>query len=135
MHKLHVCYFGPDRSVPQSEILRGSNAVNHEGLFEQRGITMLPAWKVAQICEQCDREAWIKPSVYQGKYNALHCTVEPELFPCLRHYGIKSHTFNSVAGGFLASGDSHKRKYNGSHGNTEHSSAMELPHRSLGIVT
>ena len=95
---------------------------------------MLPAWKIAQTCEQCARQAWIKPSVYQGKYNALRCTVEPKLFPRLRHYGIKFHAFNSVTGGFLASGDPHKTKYNGSHGDTEHFSAMELPDGSLRIV-
>src|SRR5262249_32864364 len=34
-------------------------------------------------------------------YNALHRTVEPELFPCLRQYGIAFYAFNPVAGGML----------------------------------
>jgi aflatoxin B1 aldehyde reductase len=98
MHKLHVYYVGPDRSVPQSDIFRGISAVHQEGLFAQLGLTNLTAWKVAQICELCDREGWFKPSVYQGKYTALYCAVEPELFPCLRHYGIKFYAFNPFAG-------------------------------------
>jgi len=34
-------------------------------------------------------------------YNALHRLVEPELFPCLRKYGIAFYAFNPLAGGFL----------------------------------
>ena len=34
-------------------------------------------------------------------YNALHRAVEPELFPCLRKYGISFYEFNPLAGGYL----------------------------------
>lgn len=126
MNMLHVYYLGPDRSVPQSDIFGGINAVHQEGLFTKLGLTCLPTWEVAQICELCDREGWVKPSVYQGKYNVLHRAVEPELFPCLRHYGIKFYAFNLIAGGFLAGGESHERNKNGSYGNEEYFAAMEL---------
>jgi aflatoxin B1 aldehyde reductase len=43
------------------------------------------------------------PSVYQGIYNAVHRSVEPELFPCLRHYGMSFYNFNPLAGGYLTS--------------------------------
>jgi len=49
----------------------------------------------------CIRNGWKRPDVYQGVYNALHRAVEPELFPCLRKYGIAFYEFNPVAGGFL----------------------------------
>lgn len=126
VHKLHVYYLGPDRSVPQSDIFRGVNAVHQEGLFAQLGLTGHPAWEVAQICELCDREGWVRPSVYQGKYNTLHRAVEPELLPCLKHYGIKFYAFNPIAGGFLAGGESHERNRNGSYGTEEYFAAMEL---------
>jgi len=41
--------------------------------------------------------------VYQGVYNALHRGVEPELFPCLRRYGVAFFAFNPLAGGYLTS--------------------------------
>jgi aflatoxin B1 aldehyde reductase len=78
MHKLYVYYLGPDRSVPQSNIFRGINAVHQEGLFAQLGLTNILVWEVVQICKLCDCEGWVKPSVYQGKYNALYRAVEPE---------------------------------------------------------
>jgi len=61
------------------------------------------SWEVAEICEICNRNGWIKPSVYQGIYNALHRSIEPELFPCLRFYGISLYAFQPLAGGFLTS--------------------------------
>lgn len=56
---------------------------------------------MAQICELCERNGWKKPDVYQGVYHALQRAVEPELFPCLRHYGIAFYEFSPVAGGLL----------------------------------
>jgi len=64
------------------------NDLYNEGLFTRFAISNYQAWEVAQICELCIRNDWVKPAVYQGVYNALHRSVEPELFPCLRHYGM-----------------------------------------------
>lgn len=93
----------PDRSTPYETTLREVNALHREGYFRRFGISNYAAWEVAQICEICDRNGWIKPVVYQGIYNALHRGVEPELFPCLRKYGIAFYAFNPLAGGYLTS--------------------------------
>lgn len=39
----------------------------------------------------------------KGLYNAINRNVEPELFPCLRNYGIAFYAFNPLAGGYLTS--------------------------------
>lgn len=36
------------------------------------------------MCMLCEANGWIKPTLYQGIYNAIHRAVEPELFPCMR---------------------------------------------------
>jgi aflatoxin B1 aldehyde reductase len=59
------------------------------------------AWEVAYMSELCIREGWIRPTVYQGVYNAIHRTVEMELFPCLKHYGITFYAFSPLAGSQL----------------------------------
>lgn len=56
---------------------------------------------MAQICDFCEKNSWIKPPVYQDLYNALHRLVEAELIPCLRHYGLSLYCFNPLAGSFL----------------------------------
>jgi aflatoxin B1 aldehyde reductase len=43
----------------------------------------------------------VKPTVYQGMYNALTRAVEVELFPCLRKFGIRFYAYNPLAGGML----------------------------------
>ncbi len=91
----------PDHSTPYEITLREVNNLYKEGYFNRFGISNYATWEVAQIVEICDRNGWIKPTAYQGIYNALHRLVEPELFPCLRHYGISFYEYNPLAGGFL----------------------------------
>ena len=100
VRKAHVYSLGPDRSVLPSDIFRGVNTIYTEGLFTQLGLNGLYASEVTQICEMCDREGWIKPSVYRGRYNALHRVAEFELIPCLRHYGISFMAFMPIVQGF-----------------------------------
>ncbi|KAH8907620.1 keto reductase [Coniochaeta sp. PMI_546] len=91
----------PDHNNPYEETLREVNNLYKEGYFGRFGISNYSAWETAQICEICIRHGWKKPDAYQGVYNALHRAVEPELFPCLRYYGISFYEYNPVAGGFL----------------------------------
>ena len=44
--------------------------------------------------EICKAHGYVKPVAYQGIYNAIHRQVEPELFPCLRKYGLAFYEFN-----------------------------------------
>jgi aflatoxin B1 aldehyde reductase len=91
----------PDHAVPYESTLREVNSLHEQGFFRRLGISNYAAWEVAQICEICARNGWKKPDVYQGIYNALHRTVEDELLPCLRKYGIEFYEYNPLAGGFL----------------------------------
>eukprot|EP01112_Ceratiomyxa_fruticulosa_P015279 TRINITY_DN4469_c0_g1_i1.p1 TRINITY_DN4469_c0_g1~~TRINITY_DN4469_c0_g1_i1.p1 ORF type:complete len:337 (-),score=74.63 TRINITY_DN4469_c0_g1_i1:53-1063(-) len=101
--KIDLWYFhGPDRiSCSFEEQMRGVNKLYEEGRFKRFGLSNYAAWEVAQICGICEKNGWIKPTVYQGVYNALHRSVEPELFPCLRAHGIAFYAFNPLGGGFL----------------------------------
>ena len=60
------------------------------------------SWEVAQICEICIKNGWIKPTVYQGIYHVLQRAIEVELIPCLRQYGISLYGFQPLAAGFLS---------------------------------
>ena len=93
----------PDRSTPYEVTFKAIDELHKEGYFERLGISNYMSWEVAQINELCIKNGWIRPSVYQGVYNAIHRAVEPELFPCLRHYGMGFYAFNPLAGGYLTS--------------------------------
>jgi aflatoxin B1 aldehyde reductase len=92
---------GPDRKTPYEQTLREVNKLYQEGRFDYFGLSNYMSWEVAEICEICHRNNWIKPTVYQGVYHALQRSIESELFPCLRNYGISLYAFQPLAGGFL----------------------------------
>uniref|UniRef100_A0A3Q2LEW8 NADP-dependent oxidoreductase domain-containing protein n=1 Tax=Equus caballus TaxID=9796 RepID=A0A3Q2LEW8_HORSE len=76
----------PDHSTPVEETLRACHQLHQE---------------VAEICTLCKSNGWIMPTVYQGVYNALTRRVETELFPCLRHFGLRFYAYNPLAGALL----------------------------------
>ncbi|KAJ7499457.1 Aldo/keto reductase [Mycena latifolia] len=92
---------GPDRSVPYEVTLKAVDDLYKEGYFKRFGISNYMAWEVAEMVGICKRFGYIQPTAYQGVYNAIHRGVEPELFPCLRKFGISFYEFNPLAGGFF----------------------------------
>jgi aflatoxin B1 aldehyde reductase len=102
--KIDMWYLhGPDRTTPYEVTLKAVNDLYKEGYFRRFAISNYMAWEVAQICEICKQNGYVMPSIYQGVYNALHRSVEPELFPCLRNYGLGFYNYNPLAGGYLTS--------------------------------
>ncbi|PLB50395.1 Aldo/keto reductase [Aspergillus steynii IBT 23096] len=100
--KIDLFYLhGPDRNTPFVDTLREVNRLYQEGYFTRFGLSNFMAWEVAQICELCVANGWIKPTVYQGVYHVLQRSIEPELTSCLRKYGISLYAFQPLAGGFL----------------------------------
>uniref|UniRef100_A0A8C3CQL6 Aldo-keto reductase family 7 like (gene/pseudogene) n=1 Tax=Cairina moschata TaxID=8855 RepID=A0A8C3CQL6_CAIMO len=91
----------PDHGTPVEETLRACNELHKEGKFKELGLSNYAAWEVAEICTICKYNNWVMPTVYQGMYNATTRQVEAELFPCLRHYGLRFYAYNPLAGGLL----------------------------------
>jgi len=59
------------------------------------------SWEVAEIVAITKENNWIKPTVYQGLYNAVERRIEVELLPCLRHFGIRYDAYSPLASGLL----------------------------------
>lgn len=93
--------YAPDRSTPFEDTMREVNALHAEGRFARFGLCNYMAWEVAQIQELCIRHGWVRPTVYQAVYNVLVHTIEPELVPCLRHYGMALEAAQPLASGML----------------------------------
>ncbi|KAI0826486.1 Aldo/keto reductase [Trametes gibbosa] len=92
---------GPDRKIPYEVTLNAVNELYKEGKFKRFGISNYMSWEVAEMVCICRANGWVQPTVYQGLYNAIHRKVEPELFPCLRKFGISFYEFNPLGGGFF----------------------------------
>ncbi len=91
----------PDLDTPIIETLKAVQLHAESGKLKRFGLSNYAAWQVAQIFELCDKNDWIKPSVYQGMYNAITRDVERELLPCLADYGMAFYVYNPLAGGLL----------------------------------
>ncbi|KAI0046810.1 Aldo/keto reductase [Auriscalpium vulgare] len=91
----------PDRSTPYEVTLKAVNDLYKEGYFKRFGVSNYMAWEVAEMVYICRANGYIQPTAYQGIYNAIHRSVEPELFPCLRKFGISFYEFNALGGGFF----------------------------------
>lgn len=101
--KIDLYYFhGPDRQTPLFDSLRAINTLHGEGKIDRFGISNYHATEVEAILHICDENNFIRPSVYQGGYNALARAAEPELFPLLRRHNIAFYAFSPLAGGYFS---------------------------------
>jgi len=91
----------PDYNTPIENTLEACAELYAQGKFRRLGISNYPAWMLSDIWHICDREEWPKPCVYQGLYNALSRSIETELIPAARYYGVSIYAFNPLAGGLL----------------------------------
>jgi len=102
-YRVRIFYLhAPDRTVPFSDTLAEVDKLHKEGQFEIFGLSNYTAWEVAEIVMLCRMNNWIRPTVYQGMYNAITRDCEGELVPCLRKFGLRFVTYNPLAGGFFS---------------------------------
>ena len=92
----------PDRATSFQTTLQAVDELYREGKFRKLGLSNYAAWEVAEIWNIADQRDWVKPSVYQAMYNCLTRSIEEELIPCCRKYGIDIMVYNVLAGGVLS---------------------------------
>ncbi|KAF9886324.1 hypothetical protein FE257_011583 [Aspergillus nanangensis] len=92
----------PDRSVPFAETLEEVNKLHQEGKFVQLGLSNYTAFEVAEIVTICNERGWVRPTIYQAMYNAITRSIETELIPACKRYGIDIVIYNPLAGGLFS---------------------------------
>ncbi|RYP92523.1 hypothetical protein DL770_001389 [Monosporascus sp. CRB-9-2] len=91
-----------DRSVPFADTLEAVDRLHKAGKFKRLGLSNYAAFEVAEIVTTCRYRGWVRPTVYQGVYNCILRTVEDELIPMCRRYGMAFDAYSPTGGGFLA---------------------------------
>jgi aflatoxin B1 aldehyde reductase len=91
----------PDPKTHIEDTLKACEKLFKEGKIRELGLSNYASWQVPDIWHLCQRNGWIAPSVYQGRYNAITRDVEGELFPAIRNFGIRFYAYNPLAGGLL----------------------------------
>ncbi|PTU23115.1 hypothetical protein P175DRAFT_0499669 [Aspergillus ochraceoroseus IBT 24754] len=92
----------PDRSVPFDETLEAVNELHKEGKFVQLGLSNYTAFEVAEIVTLCNERGWVRPTIFQAMYNAITRSIETELIPACKRYGLDIVVYNPLAGGILS---------------------------------
>ncbi|KAJ0422188.1 NADP-dependent oxidoreductase domain-containing protein [Aspergillus carlsbadensis] len=92
----------PDRAVPFAETLEEVDRLCREGKFKRLGLSNYTAYEVAEIVTLCAARGWVRPTVYQAMYNAITRSIETELIPACRRYGLDIVIYNPIAAGVLA---------------------------------
>ncbi|KAI2605631.1 Aldo/keto reductase [Hypoxylon sp. NC1633] len=91
----------PDRSVPFATTLAAVDKIYRAGKFSRLGLSNYASFEVAEIVMTCQHHGWVRPTVYQAIYNCLFRTIEGELIPTCRRYGIAIDIYSPTGGGFL----------------------------------
>ncbi|GIF69748.1 hypothetical protein Ais01nite_77830 [Asanoa ishikariensis] len=115
--------------------------LHDEGAFDELGLSNMSAADVNDFVSIAEQHSWVKPTVYQGLYNAISRAVEIELLPELRRNGIRFYAYNPLAGGaFAAAFGNDERVREGSRFDSGHQQGQEYRarywnHHYLAAVT
>ncbi|KAB8346212.1 hypothetical protein FH972_023257 [Carpinus fangiana] len=91
-----------DRSVPFEETLAEIDKMHKEGKFVQFGISNFTSFEIAEVVLTCKAHGWVRPTIYQGMYNAIARSLEQEVIPACKRYGLDVVVYNPIAGGLFS---------------------------------
>ena len=90
-----------DHSTPLEETVRAMGELIRQGKVRYFGVSNYRAWRVAEICNICDRLGIDRPVVSQPYYNAMNRMPEVEHFPACGYYGLGIVSYSPLARGVL----------------------------------
>ncbi|KAK4096701.1 aflatoxin B1 aldehyde reductase member 2 [Parathielavia hyrcaniae] len=103
MQQINIEYLhAPDRATPFEEACEAMDQAYREGKIKKWGVSNYTADEVERFVNICEARGWVKPSVYQGHYNAIVRSGEKHLFPVLRKHGLAFYAYSPAASGFFA---------------------------------
>jgi aryl-alcohol dehydrogenase (NADP+) len=90
-----------DHATPLDETVRAMGDLIRHGKARYFGLSNFRAWRVAEICNLCDRLGIDRPVVSQPYYNAMNRMPEVEHFPACGYYGLGIVPYSPLARGVL----------------------------------
>ncbi len=90
-----------DALTPTEEFMRGLDDLVSRGLVHYIGVSDTPAWVVSQANTLAHFRGWSQFAGLQVEYSLLQRTVEAELFPMAKSFGMTITPWAPLAGGAL----------------------------------
>lgn len=91
-----------DHSTPLAETVRAMGDLVRQGKIRYFGVSNYRSWRVAEICNLCDRMGIDRPVVSQPYYNAVNRMPEVEHLPGCAYYGVGVVPYSPLARGVLS---------------------------------
>ncbi len=90
-----------DYTTPVDEVMRGLDDLVHAGKVSYIGVSDTPAWIVSQANTLAELRGWSRFVGLQIPYSLIERTVERELLPMARAFGMAATTWAPIAAGIL----------------------------------
>jgi aryl-alcohol dehydrogenase-like predicted oxidoreductase len=90
-----------DHTTPLAETVRAMGDLIRAGKIRYFGVSNYRSWRVAEICNLCDRLGIDRPVVSQPYYNAMNRMPETEHLPACGYYGLGVVPYSPLARGVL----------------------------------
>jgi aryl-alcohol dehydrogenase (NADP+) len=90
-----------DWTTPLDETVRAMGDLVRAGKIRYFGISNYKAWRLAEICNICDRLGIARPAASQPYYNAVNRMPEVEHLPACGFYGLGVVPYSPLARGVL----------------------------------
>jgi len=90
-----------DHATPLAETVRAMGDLVRQGKIRYFGVSNYRSWRLAEICNLCDRMGIDRPVVSQPYYNAMNRMPEVEHLPACAFYGLGVVAYSPLARGVL----------------------------------
>jgi aryl-alcohol dehydrogenase-like predicted oxidoreductase len=90
-----------DHATPLAETVGALGDLIRHGKIRYFGVSNYRSWRVAEICNLCDRLGIDRPVVSQPYYHAMNRTPEVEHLPACSYYGLGIVPYSPLARGVL----------------------------------
>jgi aryl-alcohol dehydrogenase-like predicted oxidoreductase len=90
-----------DHATPLEETVRAMAELIRQGKVRYFGVSNYRAWRLAEICNICDRLGVDRPVASQPYYNAMNRMPEVEHIPACGYYGLGIVPYSPLARGVL----------------------------------
>jgi aryl-alcohol dehydrogenase-like predicted oxidoreductase len=94
-----------DRDTPFDEIWQAMEVLVQQGKVIYVGSSNFAGWQIAQACEMARHRSFLGLVSEQSKYSLLERTVELEVIPACRAYGLGLIPWSPLGSGALAGGE------------------------------
>ncbi len=91
-----------DRACPWDELWQAFDALRSQGVIDYVGSSNFAGWDIATACQEASRRGLLGLVSEQSVYNLLTRSVEAEVLPAARHYGLGFIPWSPLGGGLLS---------------------------------